>query len=197
MNLNNYGRNLTQAQKLVAVNDAMGNPSAASQQGSSRQMYDTLPLDGNQNLQFFQNCASRQYPFTNIPQNRLTLGESMTVQRLYFAVVTFDAVTAQPLTVETFAGATLDPFYMSDYSVYFDTVQQIKATSLSSQLSAFNKFASFDGNEVITCDNNIVLPQDLQFRVTLNTPEYTPVANTYIRCVLEGFGTIYSPKNQF
>ena len=175
-------RNLTAQAKTVAVARSMGLNNVQNQQGTSRMLYDTLPLDGTNNFQFFQNVQSRQYPFTNLNQNKLQEGETMTIQRMYFSVVTFDDVTGQPVDLLTFEEATLPEFYLSDWSVFFDTIQTIKDTSLSSQCSKFNKFASYANNEVVTMDNNIVLPTNIQWRVALRTPTYTPVADSYIRC---------------
>lgn len=189
-------RTLTAQAKTTAVARSMGLDNIQNQQGTSRQIYDTLELDGTNNFQFFQNVQSRDYPFTNLNQNKLQEGETMAVQRMYFSVILVSAVTSQVTDVLTFEEATLPQFYSADWSVFFDTIQTIKDTSLTSQCSKFNKFASYANNEVITMDNNIILPTNIQWRVALRTPTYTPVANSYIRCTLEGFGTIWSPKQQ-
>jgi hypothetical protein len=195
MDMSGY-RNLTVQAKAVRVANSQGDFDIVGQQGTSRQVYDTLPLDGTNNFQFFQNVQSRAYPFTNVNQNKLQSGETMAVQRMYFSVMTIDEVTGQPVDILTFEEATLPEFYLADWSVFFDTIQTIKDTSLTSQCSKFNKFATYANNEVIWMDNNIILPTDRQWRVGLRTPTYTPVADSYIRCTLEGFGTIWSPKAQ-
>ena len=78
--------NLTPQQKAVAVNNRFGNTNIKGQQGTTRVIYDSLPLDGATELRFFENASSRQYPFTNITSegNRLTVGETFVIQKIYF-----------------------------------------------------------------------------------------------------------------
>ena len=58
--------NFTPQNKIVGVNNKFGNTNIKNQQGTTRVLFDTLPLDGSTELRFFENAASRQYPFTNI-----------------------------------------------------------------------------------------------------------------------------------
>ena len=76
--------NLTPQQKAVAVNNRFGNTNIRGQQGTTRVIYDSLPLDGATELRFFENASSRQYPLTNITSegNRLTVGETFVIQKI-------------------------------------------------------------------------------------------------------------------
>ena len=47
---------VTPQQKMVAVNNRFGNTNIAQQQGTTRVIYDSLPLDGRTNFRFFENA---------------------------------------------------------------------------------------------------------------------------------------------
>jgi hypothetical protein len=86
---------ITPQQKAVAVNNRFGNTNIKGQQGTTRVIYDSLLLDGSTELRFFENAASRQYPFTNIGSegNRLTVGETFVIQKIYFGLINVDEDT--------------------------------------------------------------------------------------------------------
>lgn len=198
MNMSLYAPNPTVQRKAVGINSQFGNPGIANQQGTSRVLYDTLPLDGRQEFKFFESVQNRTFPFTNLTQNKLQVGETFALQRLHFSVVVFDEATGlilEDITDLTTAG--LPGLYASDFSIYFDTMQTVKPYSLVSMLPKFNHTSWHDANEWVCFDNNLILPTDVQFRCELDTPAYTPVTNAYLRCTWEGFGTILSPKGQF
>jgi len=71
--------NFTPQDKIVSVNNKFGNTNIKGQQGTTRVLFDSLPLDGSTELRFFENSSSRQYPFTNIGAegNRLNVGENL------------------------------------------------------------------------------------------------------------------------
>ena len=46
---------VTPQQKMVAVNKKFGNTNIKNQQGTTRVIYDSLPLDGRTNFRFFEN----------------------------------------------------------------------------------------------------------------------------------------------
>lgn len=183
--------------KAVAVNNQYGNTSIHNQQGTSRQLYDTLPLDARTEFKFFLDCNLRAFPFTNLQRNKLEVGETIVITRLYFCLITQDGSTHNITNVVTFTTAGLQQFYASQWSLKFDTIDVTKPASLTSQLPSFNKNARHTTNEWILFDNEPVVITDLQFQVNLQTVTYVAVANTQMKCVLEGFGTILSPKGQF
>lgn len=191
------GTRLTPMQKAVGVNTNLGNPSIKNQQGTSRVLYDTLPLDGRQEFKFFENVGSRTFPRTNINQNRLQVGETFTLMRIIFSVIVFDAVTGAVTDVTDITTAGLPELYAGDFSVFYDTVQVIKPYPLQSQLPKFGHTSWHGENEWICFDNYLVVPSDIQFRCELDVDVYAAVANSELRCTWEGFGTILSPKTQF
>ena len=46
---------VTPQQKMVAVNNKFGNNNIASQQGTTRVLFDSIPLDGRTTFRFFEN----------------------------------------------------------------------------------------------------------------------------------------------
>jgi len=188
------GVNLTAQQKAVLVNSIMGNPSIANQQGTTRIMYDTLPLDGRTEFLFFENCQSRTFPDTNLNQNRLQVGETFSLNRIYFSLVTKDA---EGLFVEIDVLSTVTELMGGQFSIYFDTMQVVKPIPMASTLPVFNHSGWSANLQNFVFDNNLTLPTDIQFRCEVDSPAYTPAATSFIRCTWEGFGTILSPKVQF
>jgi len=190
-----FGKSLTPGQKIVAVNQNFGNPSIRNAQSTSRVMYDTLALDASTLLPFFAACASRTFPLTNMPQNKLQVQESFTVERIYFcALVTSATDTSNIIEALSVLNTHL---YFGEWSLFFDTIQVIKPYPLSSQLPAFNHYGKHATNESNRLDTNQVIPPEILFQVNLRLPTYTAIANSNCRCVLEGFGTLFSPKGQF
>lgn len=187
---------LSPMQKAVAVNTMMGNPSIANQQGTTRVMYDTLPLDGRQEFRFFENVANRQFPFTNLNQNRLQVGETFVLKRIYFAIITQNAAPVS-VTVSDVSGSVPE-LLSADFSIYFDTMQVVKPIPLASTMPQFSIAAKNDNSNILEFDNLLTLPTDIQFRCEVDTNAYNgPLDNVYFRCTWEGFGTILSPKSQF
>jgi hypothetical protein len=87
--------NVTPQDKIVAVNNRLGNSNIRNQQGTTRVLFDSIELDGRQEFRFFENSGSKQYPFTNVGAegNRLNVGDTFVVQKIYFGVLTTDADT--------------------------------------------------------------------------------------------------------
>lgn len=188
-------QNATQAAKIVGVNNQLGNTSIAQQQGTSRVIYDSLPLDATLfQLNFFENVQTRIFPFTNLNQNRLNPGESMTINRMYFYVMVAAAPPVVTATNSLAAAAATAGLYASNFSVNIAQQEIIKKFPLTSMQSQFNRAAKFVQNDVIEFENNIVIPPQLEFTVTVNLPGYAAVANSFLVCVIEGLGSLLAPK---
>jgi hypothetical protein len=93
--------NVSPQMKQVFVNNKFGNTGIKRQQGSTVIKYDTLPLDGRTEFRFFEGCQSRVFPFTNSNSegNKLGVGNSMTIERMYLSIVTTDALAPNLLTL--------------------------------------------------------------------------------------------------
>lgn len=196
-----YGNNnyvVSPQDKMIAVNNALGNPGIALQQGSSRAIYDSLPLDATSfQLRFFESVQTRQFPRTNLSQNRLPPGEAMVIQRMYFYVMTMAVSPIVTLTTGLNTAAATAGLYNSICSVNIAQNEVIKKFPLTSMQSLFNKNSKFANNDVIVFDNYIVLPPQLEFTVDVQLPTYVAVANSFLVCVLEGLGSLLAPKTNF
>jgi len=193
---NLIGRKLTPQQKASAVNQIMGNPNIKDQQGTTRVVYDRLPADGTLVLEFFEGVQARAFPFTNLNQNKLQVGETLILQRISFHIMEVDAVTGDPTDVTTFAIAGVPQFYAAQFSVVLDTITVVKPIPLVSTFPSFNYKGWNAVSEVYQFDSLIDLPTDIQFKIRLQLPPYVAIANTFIGCAMEGFGTLLSPKTQ-
>lgn len=187
---------VTPAQKMIAVNNDLGNPGIALQQGSSRVIYDSLPLDATSfSLRFFDSVQTRTYPRTNINQNRLPPGEAMVIQRMYFYAMVMAVSPTVTATNALSVGAA--GLYQTIISVNIAQNEVVKKFPLTSMQSQFNKNAKFSGNDVIVFDNYLVIPPQLEFTVDAQLPTYAAVANNYLVCALEGLGSLLAPKSNF
>jgi len=195
---NNPFKVLTAQSKMTGVNSMMGNPAIANQQGTTRVLYDTLPLDGREEFKFFESVQSRTFPMTNLNQNKLQVAESFALQRIYFSIVSFSTGSVTDvLDVTSIQTGGQTYLWGSQFTINWDTMTIVKPIPLASLKPDFNKSALNDLKSSMEFDNNIILPTDIQFRCELDTPPYTLEADTYLRCTWEGFGTILSPKQQF
>ena len=86
-------QSVTPQGKMVAVNNKFGNTNIRNQQGTTRVIYDSLPLDGRTNFRFFETANVRTAPLTNIGSegNRLEVGSTFTIEKIYLNAVTYDA----------------------------------------------------------------------------------------------------------
>ena len=88
--------NVTPQQKAVSVNRRFGNTNVKKQQGSSVELYDTLPLSIAQagqgtTLRFFEDAQTRTFPDTNLENsNQLSVGETLVTENIYFTIITED-----------------------------------------------------------------------------------------------------------
>jgi hypothetical protein len=74
---------------MVGVNNKFGNTGIKSQQGTSRLIYDTLPVGTNTTFRFFEDSASRNFPFTNTGSdgNKLGVGDTMVIESVQFSYI--------------------------------------------------------------------------------------------------------------
>jgi hypothetical protein len=190
----------TPQNKLVGVNNKFGNTNIKNQQGTTRVIFDSLPLDGSTELRFFENASSRQYPFTNIGAegNRLNVGESFVVQKVYFGVLSTDADTGlldnfEPLSVN-------GPFtWMNgEWSFLIANSQVIKQLPFA---NCFNIALAITGNnnadEAFNTFTDIVIPPLLEYVLTYRVNAYAPLENNRLVCFIEGTAGILAPQTTF
>ena len=194
---------ITPQAKLIEVGDKFGNFGLAKQQGTTRIIYDTLPLDGRNVFRFFEGANSRQFPFTNLNQEggKLGVGEGMIMERAYLMFINFAPVTNEVLGI-TSINNNLN-FIAGELNFLQGNSRVLKRLKLSSFASEFNKNAPFgqdavtDGYTVFHFDTLISIQPQLEFIAEVQIPFSPVVADTYVCLVVEGAGGILSPKNNF
>lgn len=192
--------NFTPQDKIVAVNNKFGNTNIKGQQGTTRVIFDSLPLDGSTELRFFENAGSRQYPYTNIGAegNRLNVGETFVVQKVYFGVMTTDADTGAftdfaPL--QNFAGAA---WQYGEWSFLIANSQVIKQLPFHTCFQAnLNLTSTNPSDEAFNTFTDIVIPPLLEYVLPYRINTYTKVANTRLVCFIEGTAGILAPQTTF
>lgn len=210
-NRNNQGLNkpggmpgvITAQDKIIRTGRNFGNNNLGDQQGTTRIIYDTLPLDGKTTFRFFQGANSRQFPFTNLNQDggKLAVGEAMAMERIYLNFFTIDPLTGAILGV-TSINNNLN-FIQGELTFQQGNSILIKRMKLTSWASDFNKSATFgqdavtDGQTVFHFDTFITIQPLLEFVAEINVPFQPAVADTYVQLVIEGTGAILSPKQNF
>lgn len=211
--------------KIVSVNRAMGAKNIGSQQGTTRIIYDALLLGNStqkQTLRFFENVNTRQFPYTNLNENKLQIGESIALQRFSFQILTIKTSTGQVLNIlpiDNIAAGT-NPLYRSDMNIQIAQDTVVKKLPLHSMYAPFNKDAKFYGqilvnpgtpaleaniglpNDVFYFDNAIVIPPQIEFVCELQIPSYVSAPAqedtlTYLMLTLEGLGSLYAPKSTY
>lgn len=210
--------------KIVRVGKQMGMPNVAEQQGTTRIIYDCLPLAGSatsQTLKFFENVNNRKFPFTNLNQNKLNKGETLSLQYFSFQILSCVKNTSQVLNVlplDNIAGGT-NALYRSDLSILIAEDTVVKKLPLQSMYAPFNKDSKFYGQILVNPGvpalvanlgfphdcfhfvNPIVIPQDLEFTMPLQLPAFAllpnPDVDFYLMMTMEGLGTLFSPKSTY
>ncbi len=190
---------VTPQMKAVAVNDKFGNSGIKKQQGSTVIKYDTLPLDGRTEFRFFEESNQRNFPLSNTGAdgNKLGVGNSMVVERVYLTVGTYAPTTNQWLTFDATDITSNVAILAAEFGFTLANSQVIKNIPILSWIANFNKNAENNLNSNYEFDTQIVIPPLLEFVATLRTQKYTAVSETYVRLTIEGAGAIIAPKTTF
>ena len=197
---------VTPQQKMVAVNNKFGNSNIKNQQGTSRVLFDSIPLDGRTNFRFFEAANTRQFPLTNVGSegNKLNVGETFTIEKIYFQLVTFDSVnntiTAQTAGFQTGAAGLINPLSTGEIDIVIANSQVIKQLpSTFARGSSFNATAVNTDDVALGFSTDIVIPPLLEYLVTLKTTTYDLTGNTQtqVQCYLQGTAGILAPQTTF
>jgi hypothetical protein len=190
----------TPQDKIVSVNNRFGNTNIKNQQGTTRVIFDSLLLDGSTELRFFENAGSRQYPFTNIGSegNRLNVGETFVVQKVYFGLMEVDEDTGAFGTFEPLFPTGAETWSYGEWSFLIANSQVIK------QLPFFTCFYPGTANtsvntvdEAYSTFTDIVIPPLLEYVLTYRIPTYTPKTGYRLVCFIEGTAGILAPQTTF
>jgi hypothetical protein len=192
---------VTPQMKNIAVNDRFGNSGIKKQQGSTIIKFDTLPLDGSTQLRFFEQSSQRNFPLSNTGTdgNKLGVGSSMVVERIYLTLVQYDpaaniltSIAACDLT--STRGITVNN---GEFGFEIANSLVIKNVPVLSFTPQFNKNAENQFNNSFDFDTQIIIPPLLEYVATLRLPNYTAFEGYYLRLTIEGSGAIIAPKTTF
>lgn len=192
---------VTPQMKNIAVNDRFGNSGIKKQQGSTVIKYDTLPLDGSTQLRFFEQSSQRNFPLSNTGTdgNKLGVGNSMVVERIYLSIVQYDAVANDLTSIAPCDLTTARGILINNGEFGFEIANSlvIKNVPVLSFTPDFNKNAENEKNNSFDFDTQIIIPPLLEFVATLRLPNYTSFEGYYLRLTIEGSGAIIAPKTTF
>jgi hypothetical protein len=202
---------ITPQQKMVAVNNKFGNTNIKNQQGTTRVLFDALPLDSRTTFRFFENATTRQFPLTNVGSegNRLEVGSTLTIEKIYFRLITFDAVnntiTAATPINKTLAGDFYGPFATGEIDVLIANSQVVKQLPTTFALldavanNIFNPTAVNNSDVSFGFATDIVIPPLLEYIASLRTTSYdlTGITSTHIQLFISGTAGIIAPQSTF
>jgi hypothetical protein len=190
---------ITPQQKMVAVNNRFGNTNIASQQGTTRVLFDSIELQGQTELRFFENSGSKRYPFTNIGAegNRLNVGDTFAIQKIYFGVAVVDPDTNQ-ITTWTNGLLGSPPSTIGELNFQIANSQVIKQLPLTPFVfPSLNPTAVNDQDVAFETFTDIIIPPLLEYVLSLRLANQVVAENTYLYCFLEGSAGIIAPQTTF
>jgi len=190
---------VTPQMKNIAVNSKFGNSGISKQQGSSVVKYDTLKLQGTE-LRFFEESNQRNFPLSNTGAdgNKLGVGNSMVVERIYLTVGSYDPTTNAWTDFKATDLTSPIQILAAEFGFTLANSQVLKNIPILSWVANFNKAAENQLNSNYEFDTQIVIPPLLEFVATLRLQSYTPpTEDLYVRLTIEGSGAIIAPKTTF
>ena len=152
--------NVTPQQKAVSVNNRFGNTGIKRQQGSSVELYDTLPLSvaaaaQGVTLRFFEDAQTRTFPNTNLENsNQLSVGETLVTETIYFSVIEFTDGAVSRINPILLTNA----FAQAEFSIEIANSVVLKRLPVLSTLGIFNESSGIDDNAVYQFYTQLVIP---------------------------------------
>jgi len=193
-----YTSGVTPQQKLVGVNNKLGNNNVKNQQGTSRILYDSLDIvTGQTTYRFFEDASSRVFPFTNTGSdgNKLGVGDTMVIEQVLFFVALFDnnnrVVNIAHIGQVTGSGVGMFNFEIANNQV-------IKKVTLTESLPQYNENTSTSFTPVVL-ETQIVIPPLLPYVCELRLPIgiVPEEQGNKIFCQIIGTGGIIAPRTTF
>jgi hypothetical protein len=198
-----------QVNKFLQANRVLG-AQMDQMQGTTRNVYDTVNMDGKTSYSFFSEIPSKQgtanylvnAPATNISDNRFEPGEGMVIKEIAF--INYATPTANIADLNLALGA------LGLIDVVIGNNQVIKqlpllAGSTISPINNLNQKTSISNEAkryiAIRLFTNIVIPPQIQFFVNLRLP-FAPsgaanLSMSALRCYLKGYGKLFNPRNNY
>lgn len=194
--------------KLLTTGQNLG-VNLFDQQGSTRVLYDSVPLDGQQVANFFKNPnfavnALGDVIGSNVDgQNGLLgIGEGLAIEYIHFTYMQYDPATKTvtkflPIGASGIAGLA-SGFYAGNFAMLIENQQVMKPLACSVFDPNFNATPLGTATPAIfRFMTNLTIFELLKFQVQLNLPAYTATANGWLRCTIQGRGGIYSAQTTY
>lgn len=190
-------RNVTPGAKLAMVNNKLGNPGLKRNQGSSVEVYDYVKVTPGTAgvVRFFDAVNTKVFPFTNIQQNQLQVGEALAIEYIAFTriVVKLGKITNFDALTDAVNGLSL-----SGFSFLLDNSRTVKNNSLTRSFQTLNTKGGTALNSLFYPDTDLTIPPQISFTAELNLPANTDTATegeeVYYGIHLFGTGAILNLK---
>jgi hypothetical protein len=196
-----------QVNKFLQANRALG-AQMDSMQGTTRNVYDTVNLNGARSYSFFSELPSKQTtligfaPATNITDNRFEPGEGMVIKEIAFANLTTVGGDTANINLGVAALSLVD-IIVGNQRVVKDL--PLLAGSTIGAINNINfKTSITDEDRRYNCIRlftNIIIPPQIQFFVNLRLPFAAADASSQgmavMRCYLKGYGKLFNPRNNY
>jgi len=203
-----YNAGVTPQEKIVAVNKRFGNTGIQSQQGTSRIIYDALPVlnNGQTTFRFYEDSSSRAFPFTNTGSdgNKLGVGDTMVLGSvMFYAVQRATATGIFSATQQNLIQAGLINS-IAYFNFEIANNQVVKKVTLSESNPNYSNTTSGTSTNLVL-ETEIVIPPLLPYVLELRTPAdlYSilgaPAAGHvwYVYAQIIGVGGIIAPRTTF
>ena len=196
-----YASGTTPQQKMVGINQKFGNTGIKSQQGTSRIIYDSLPTGTATTFRFFEDSASRNFPFTNTGSdgNKLGVGDTMVIESVIFTVFTVNNTTGIISAQNNLLNVAFE-YYVGIFDFEIANNKVIKKVTLTEASSAYSKNTTPENSD-LELETQIVLPPLLPYILELRLPvTIAPAAagsTRYIQAQIIGTGGIIAPRTTF
>lgn len=188
------------AQQIVGVNQRLGNTAVPGMQGTTRYIYDSQDQTAttNQTLTFFSNVSQRQFPLSNLNNNRFEVGESLAITGIsYFWRAT--SITTLADAIQTSAEGTTAQF-TNTFTLDFYIGNQRVIKSLDLNYSRVGIGEAQDPavlSNVLRFETPIVIPPQVEFYATVRITSSGNVDAKKMYLCLFGQGTLLNTKSTF
>lgn len=195
--------------KIVGAANRFGNPGIQNQQLTTMEIFHLLPVGApgaavvsGTTLDFFRNVNTAVFPYSNIQENRLQVGETMVINRVHFTLVGTDK-NNNIISEQTFGAAGIAGLYYSQFSWLNDNNRVLKTLSLTNMQPEFNRKGFNEFNNVFHLETDITIQPLIRFVCQLELtgitalPANADVTTWYIGCHASGTGTLLAPKTTY
>ena len=199
----NAFQNVTPGAKLALVNNKLGNPSLKKNQGSSVELYDYVEITSPgsaETIRFFQDVNTHAWPYSNINQNQLQVGEALAIEYIFFTRMETETTSAGVTTITKWDSLinTQGSLTLAQFNFLLDNSRIIKNNSLARTNTVFNVKGATAYNFVFYPDTDLTLPPQINFigelRIPANSDTITEGKKLYYGCHILGTGAILNLK---